>query len=249
MGIFDDAAKNYERRKQIAEYNYQARECISQGQKIYEDAYYSLKEACWKVANKVDEYQRYKMDVLGEINRTMRNIDSNHKQYNLSTFVNFDELDSCAVHQEEKLDVIDKVLATWVQPSITDFFHDNTMDYYEARANRNRARRYKEEMKMHRERLRNAKYAVQKIPDFISDEKRQIEELMRKFRKTAEMIDGEYSSEKVSALSQIAKMIAESMTTQFIDNNYQITEQYKGVSNQLTLTNNMLSGVAWLIGG
>ncbi len=249
MGFFDNARDNYERRQKIAEYNYKAREYISDGQRIYEDAYNSLCDAVYKVDKKVYKYQQYKQDTLNEINRSLRNLDSNHKEFKISTSVNFMELDSCAVHQMEKLDVVDKILATWVQPSVSDFFRDNTMDYYEARSNMNSARSYKDRMKIKREELRNAKYAVQRIPDFIYEEQKQIDELMQKFRKTVDSISKEYSSEKADALTTIANKIAQFTTTNFIDNNYEITDNYKDVSNQLKRINNSLSSAAWLIGG
>lgn len=249
MGLFDRAKDNYDRRRDIAEYNYRAREYISEGQKIYEDAYVSLCVACRKTDSKVYKYQRYKQDVLNEINRTLRSIDSSHNEYRLSSSVDFVALDSCAVTQGEKLDIIDKMLATWVQPSVTDFFRDNTSEYYQAKANMQSARTYKERMKTKREELRNAKYAVQQIPDFMYEEQKQIDELMNKFRKTAQTINQNNSSEKADALCQIAKSIADLMTTQFIDNNYQITEQYRAVSNRLSAVNNSLSSLSWLIGG
>lgn len=249
MGLFDRAKDNYDRRRDIAEYNYRAREYISEGQRIYEDAYVALCIACQKVDGKVSKYQRYKQQVLNEINRTLRSIDSSHKEYRLTSSVDFVALDSCAVHQEEKLDIIDKALATWVQPSVTDFFRDNTSEYYEAKANMNSARTYKDRMKSKRDELKNAKYAVQKIPEFIYDEQQQIEALMQKFRKTADSINQNNNSEKVEALCKIAKLVADSMTTNFIDNNYQITEQYRAVSNRFTAINNSLSSASWLIGG
>ena len=80
MGLFDRAKDNYDRRRDIAEYNYRAREYISEGQKIYEDAYVSLCTACQKTDSKVYKYQRYKQDVLNEINRTLKSIDSVRQQ-------------------------------------------------------------------------------------------------------------------------------------------------------------------------
>lgn len=252
MGLFDafDKAKdNYERRRAIDEYNYRAREYTSDGQRIYEEAYNKLCDACWKVDGKVYDYQRYKQNILFDINRALRSLDSSHKDYHITSSIDIPALDSCAVHQEEKLDVIDKMLATWTPPSVTDFFGDNTMDYYEAKANMNKARHYKDMMKMKREELRNAREAVLKIPDFIYDEKKQIDELMKKFNKTVQSINSEYSPEKAAALKQIAEMIAESMKTQFINNNYMVTDQYKAVSSRFRLINDSLSSYAWLIGG
>ncbi len=249
MGLFSDAKKNYDRRRDIAEYNYRAREYISDGQRIYQEAYGKLQDACWRTGKKVNEYQNYKRNVLNEINRTLKEIDSSHEDYKLSSQIDFVNLDTCAVKQEEKLGIIDEMLATWVQPSVTDFFSDSTMEYYEAKANMQSARSYKDRMKYKRDELRNVRDAVLDIPGFLDDEKRQIEELMEKFRKTAKNIEQSNVQERMDALCQIAKLIADSMTTQFINNNYQVTEQYKTISSRFTTINNSLASAAWLIGG
>ena len=121
--------------------------------------------------------------------------------------------------------------------------------HYEAKSEMNKAKSYRERMKMKRDELRDAKYAVQKIPDFICEEQKQIDELMWKFRKTADAINNSDTAEKVESLNKIAKLIADLLTTQFIENNYEITAQYMTVHKRISEINNSLSGCAWLIGG
>lgn len=250
MGLFSKAKENYDRRKDIAEYNYRAREYISEGQRVYENAYDNLRVACAKTAMKLDKYVNYKQNVLNEINRTLKKIDSSNSEIKLALKVDLLDLEACAVRQEEQLGVIDKALATWVAPSVTDLFRDvSTMDYYMAKSEMSKAKAYRDRMRVKRDELKNAKYAVQEIPNFIDDEKSQIEELMSKFRKTAESINQSNTTEKTESLSQIARLIADLLTTKFIDNNYEVTSQYMTLHNQISKINHSLADCAWLIGG
>ncbi len=256
MGFFNDifgsnnpisrAEDNYEKRQQIADWNYKAREYVSDGQRIYEDAYYDLVLECDKVKSKISDFVHYKQQVLKEINSTLKNINQSAIDIDISS-IDFANLDRCAVTQSEQLTCVDKALDTWVVPEITDWFRDVSYeDYYGAKANMNKAKMYKEQMKTKREQLRNAKYAVKSIPDFISDEKNQIEQLMDKFRKAAKGITTS-EKERADSLCTIAKLIADSLTTQFLDNNYQITQQYQEIHNRISSTNNSLADCAWLI--
>ncbi len=250
MVFFSRAKDNYDRRRDIAEYNYKAREYVSEGQRIYEEAYDKLREACYKTQDKISRYVRYKKDILREINRTLKKMDTANEEIHLSMDIDFKSLESCAVVQEERLDVVDKMLATWVSPSLKDFFVDvSVSDYYEARSAMRDAKVYRDRMKMERENLRNTRYAVEKIPDFMNEEERQIDTLMARFRKTAECIRQGQSDEKVQLLKEIASLVADLLTTQFLDNSYQITSQYMNVHHRIAEINRSSSGHAWLIGG
>ncbi|MDE6672871.1 MAG: hypothetical protein K2K16_11870 [Ruminococcus sp.] len=249
MGLFDKAKDNYEKRQKIAEWNYQAREYISEGQRVYEEAYGNLAYACSKVEYKMQDFVRWKQKVLNEINNTLKTIDSQHSDLKLSLKVDFINLETCAVTQNEQLDCVDRALATWVVPSISDLFHNvSSEEYYEAKQNMQQAKMFKYQMRAKRDELKQAKYAVQEIPNFISDEKNQIEQLMDKFRKTAENISQSNTEERIESLQQIAKLIADSLTTKFIDNQYQITEQYQDIHRHIAMTNESLAGALWLMG-
>lgn len=256
MGFFSDifgsnnpvsrAEDNYEKRQQIADWNYRAREYVSEGQRIYEEAYGNLVYECSKTGDKVRDFVSYKQRVLREINDTLKSINQSAIDVNILS-IDFASLDRCAVTQSEQLTCVDKALDTWVVPEITDWFRDVSYeDYYGAKSNMNRAKAYKEQMKTKREQLRNAKYAVKEIPGFLSDEKNQIEQLMDKFRKSANGITSS-EKERAESLCTIAKLIADSLTTQLLDNNYQITQQYQEIHNRISSTNNSLAGCAWLL--
>ena len=55
MGFLSNAKDNYEKRQQIAEWNYRAREYISEGQQLYEQAYGDLAYACSKTESKINK--------------------------------------------------------------------------------------------------------------------------------------------------------------------------------------------------
>lgn len=248
MSIFSDAKENYEQRKKIADYNYRAREYISDGQRIYQEAYNKLCDAFWKVEDKIHEHQRYKEKIAAEINSSLREIDASHKEYKISVKTEYLSLGSSSITQEEKLDFVDKALATWVTPSVSDLFNDNTMEYYEAKNNLSRAKWFKEDMRRKRDEMSVVRTAIQKIPEFMYEERKQIDELMQKFRKTNALIKngGSNTKEQVDALCQIAEIIAGSLTTQFLDNNYEITESYHTVHNKIVDLNSSMSNLLWL---
>ena len=97
MGLFSKAKDNYDKRKDIAEFNYRTREYISEGERIYEKAYEELRVACNKSADKADKYVRYKQDVLNEINKIMKSIDSEHKNMSLSLKINIPNIEASGV--------------------------------------------------------------------------------------------------------------------------------------------------------
>ena len=115
--------------------------------------------------------------------------------------------------------------------------------------NMNNAKHYRDMMRMKKEQLRDAKYAVNELPGFMSDEKGKIEALMRKFKKAAALVKTEQDTEQIEALKQISQLLADSLATEFIDNNYQVTNQYQQIHNRMSELNDSLDHVSWLIEG
>lgn len=72
---------------------------------------------------------------------------------------------------------------------------------------------------------------------------------MEKFRKTADLIHSEKDKEQIDALLQISQLLADSLVTEFIDNNYQVTSQYQTIHNRMAELNSSLDNVSWLIEG
>lgn len=257
MGFFEDlsskakkASDNYEKRQKIAEWNYKAKEYIQSGNEGYENAYVDLQIACSQVEGKIRDFVQYKQKVLSEINRELKKVDSEHKDLQLSTQISFPswEASGVTVQSWEKLTVFDKIIDTWVAPSVSDFFTDATSDYYEAKSNMNRAKTYRDIMRTKKQELKDARYAVKEIPYFMDDEKSKIDALMSKFRKALSMVNSSSDREQIDSIKKISELIADSLTTQFLNNNYQVTSQYKAIHDNMGALNNSLAQLDWLKG-
>lgn len=250
MGFFDKAKDNFEKRQKIAEYNYRAKEYIQSGNEGYENAYVDLQIACGQVEGKIRDFVQYKQKVLSEINHELKKVDSEHSDLQLSLQINFPswEASGVTVQSWEKLTAFDKIIDTWVAPSVSDFFTDATSDYYEAKSAMNRAKTYRDMMKAKKQELRNARSAVKEIPYFMNDEKSKIEALMEKFRKAVRLVKTKSDTQQIESLKQISQLIADSLTTQFLDNNYQVTSQYNTIHNRMGELNSSLDQLDWLRG-
>ena len=257
MGLFDSlsskakkASDNFEKRQKIAEWNYRAKEYILSANDGYEDAYADLQIACGDVQSKIREFVQYKQRVLTEINGELKKVDSAHQDLQLSTQIAFPDWEASGVmvQEWEKLTPFDKIIDTWVAPSVSDFFTDATMDYYEAENNLNRAKTYRDLIRTKKQELRDARYAVKEIPGFINDEKSRIEALMGKFRKAVSMVHSSEDTEQIESLKRISELIAASLTTQFLDHNYQVTSQYMAIHDRMNALNGSLAQLDWLKG-
>ena len=260
MGLFDffddvsSAAKkandNYEKRQKIAEWNYKAKEYIQSGNEGYENAYVDLQIACGEVEGKIRDFVQYKQRVLSEINSELKKVDAEHQDLQLSLQIAFPswEASGVTVQSWEKLTEFDKIIDTWVAPSVSDFFTDATSDYYEAKSNMNRAKTYRDIMKTKKQELKDARYAVREIPGFMNDEKSKIEALMSKFKKALSMVKSSSDTEQIDSLKKISELIAESLTTQFLDNNYHVTSQYRTIHDRMGDLNGSLAQLDWLKG-
>lgn len=251
MGLFSKAKDNYDKRRDIAEFNYKAKEYIQEGQLAYEDAYADLVVACDEVRGKISDFVSYKQKMLNEINKALSQLDSEYKDLHLSSSIDFPswERSGISVQPWEKLTSFDKIIDTWTAPSVRDFVSDvSVSEYYEAKSAMNQARTYKDMMKAKKQELRNARSAVKEIPYFIRDEKSKIEALMDKFRKTVEAVQKSLDSDKVESLKEISELIANSLTTQFLDSNYNVTSQYQAIHDKMGGLNQSLGELDWLVG-
>ncbi|MDY4079112.1 MAG: hypothetical protein SOY42_10085 [Clostridium sp.] len=256
MGIFSDAKDNYEKRQKAAEYRYDARKYINEGKEIYETAYNKLVSMSYDVQSEISNYVRFKKQKLNEMNDILKNLNCDEKNINSSALeIEFNHLEPSSVHAhtfvtgESFFDELGAIFSTIPAPSISDFFTDSTMDYYEAKSEREEAKFYKEAMKSERESLNNTREAMRSIKSYIYSEKKEIEKLVNILKKAA--TDECNEKDKLEAIYEITNLLAETLTTQFINNNYAITEQYNNVHSQIESINNnlysapVLSDVNW----
>lgn len=248
MGIFSDAKDNYEKRQKAAEYRYDARKYINEGKEIYETAYNKLVSMSYDVQSEISNYVRFKKQKLNEMNDILKNLNCDEKNINSSALeIEFNHLEPSSVHAhtfvtgESFFDELGAIFSTIPTPSISDFFTDSTMDYYEAKSEREEAKFYKEAMKSERESLNNTREAMRSIKSYIYSEKKEIEKLIDILKKIT--INECNDKDQLEAIYKITNLLAETLTTQFINNNYAITEQYNNVHAQIESINDNLYSV------
>ena len=248
MGIFSDAKDNYEKRQKAAEYRYDARKYINEGKEIYETAYNKLVSMSYDVQSEISNYVRFKKQKLNEMNDILKNLNCDEKNINSSALeIKFNHLEPSSVHAhtfvtgESFFDELGAIFSTIPAPSISDFFTDSTMDYYEAKSEREEAKFYKEAMKSERESLNNTREAMRSIKSYIYSEKKEIEKLIDILKKIT--INECNDKDQLEAIYKITNLLAETLTTQFINNNYAITEQYNNVHAQIESINDNLYSV------
>lgn len=248
MGIFSDAKDNYEKRQKAAEYRYDARKYINEGKEIYETAYNKLVSMSYDLQSEISNYVRFKKQKLNEMNDILKNLNCDEKNINSSALeIKFNHLEPSSVHAhtfvtgESFFDELGAIFSTIPTPSISDFFSDSTMDYYEAKSEREEAKFYKEAMKSERESLNNTREAMRSIKSYIYSEKKEIEKLIDILKKVT--INECNDKDQLEAIYEITNLLAETLTTQFINNNYAITEQYNNVHAQIESINDNLYSV------
>lgn len=248
MGIFSDAKDNYEKRQKAAEYRYDARKYINEGKEIYETAYNKLVSMSYDVQSEISNYVRFKKQKLNEMNDILKNLNCDEKNINSSALeIKFNHLEPSSVHAhtfvtgESFFDELGAIFSTIPTPSISDFFSDSTMDYYEAKSEMEEAKFYKEAMKSERESLNNTREAMKNISCYIYSEKKEIEKLIDILKKVT--INECNDKDQLEAIYEITNLLAETLTTQFINNNYAITEQYNNVHAQIESINDNLYSV------
>lgn len=248
MGIFSDAKDNYEKRQKAAEYRYDARKYINEGKEIYETAYNKLVSMSYDVQSEISNYVRFKKQKLNEMNDILKNLNCDEKNINSSALeIKFNHLEPSSVHAhtfvtgESFFDELGAIFSTIPTPSISDFFSDSTMDYYEAKSEMEEAKFYKEAMKSERESLNNTREAMRSIKSYIYSEKKEIEKLIDILKKVT--INECNDKDQLEAIYEITNLLAETLTTQFINNNYAITEQYNNVHAQIESINDNLYSV------
>lgn len=253
MGLFSKTKDNYEKRRMAAEYHYDAMKYINEGKEIYNRAYSKLREKAGIVRYKVSEYESFKKGTLEEVKRLFSEINMKENIMNVeNTKITLkypepsDIVPSTFVTGENPFTELKAIFQTVPVPSISDLISDSSDAYYTAKMEKNDAKLYKEQMKMERELLNNARIRMGAIEDYIQVEKDEIKALIEQLRKVISEIkmrgtESVISKEEVEALEKISILIADTLTTQFINNDYSITNQYETVHNQIKEINHSLA--------
>ncbi len=249
MGLFDGISKakeNMENRRRIAEYTYDAQKYVNEGKEIYQNAYGRMQEKVFNLKREVDKYVSYKKTVLQEMNSLLASSGIDKKNINQSDLaIEVKYPDASAVHPSDFLggsaiNELKLIFDSISPPRISDFFDDTTVALYEARAMKDEAKMYKQQMKYEKERLNTIIEATYTLKDYISDEKRQMENMMAALREAVKATEN--TTEKRTALIAISNIIADTLTTNFMTKDFVVTNEYDKLHKQIAdINENALS--------
>jgi len=244
MGLFDSFSKakeNVENRRRIAEYTYDAQQYINEGKEIYQNAYIKMQDKVYKLQTEVDKFVDYKKSVLREMNSLLESSGINKKNVNsadLTIKIKYPDISSVRPAEflgGSALTEIKMIFDMISPPRISDFFDDTTGALYEARAMKDEAKLYKQQMRNERERLNTVIAATSTIKDYIQDEKRQMENMMATLRTAVKATDN--TSDKRNALIAISNIIADTLTTNFMTKDFVVTKEYDKLHKQIASIN------------
>ena len=178
IGILGNAEKKRETRELISE----AKRYINEGEEIYEKAYDKVTSYAAKTEDKLKQHAEYKQKLARELGSNVGNT--------LKRFSKFD-IDSKVIKAPTvsiksggvDINIFNSVMSNFVPRtdtlSIFDLFTSDN-DYYEAKRQRDEAKRYKEKMKLEKKRLYGYKKQMEEIQRFIIAERSELDSLMEK---------------------------------------------------------------------
>lgn len=237
MGLFDlfsDVKDNMDKSRQAREYLQRAKELVQEADDIYDRAYSRVSSYASETEYKLSKHNDYKNKIAKELGSTV--------ETSLKSFSNFN-IDSKIISVPDiKTDVSGINFGSMVSccmphidtPSIFDMFISDD-DYYEAKRQRDEAKRYKEEMKLERDKLNNYKEKMSEIQLFIDSERTELDSLMGKITKmTSElnvaMQKNSFTKQEANYLKgthKIAEYVANLLSTEFLGDSFSISQRYK----------------------
>lgn len=259
MGFFDfgrEIKEKADRSRQAREYLSMAKDYIRQGDEIYEKAYNKVSSYASETEYELRKHSDYKKNIAKELGSNVGNTLKSFSNFNIDSKV----FSAPAIQniQSSSMDLGSsfKSAVSSCMPntdmhsqfgSILDMFISDD-DYYEAKHQKDEAKRYKEHMKMERDKLNNYKEQMSEIRSFISAEKNELDSLMGKVRKmTSELQAGmqksNFSQEEADYLKgmhKITECIVTLLSTQFINDSLSITQKYQQVFSGVKTINQNL---------
>ncbi|MDF2892046.1 MAG: hypothetical protein K0R80_2413 [Clostridia bacterium] len=237
--IFDDMKEKSDKRRRAEEYRRRAREYVKDGERIYNEAYSQVTSYSYETSCKIENHYNYKQRIIKEISSDVspvlsrfNSFDIDHKVFDAPS-VNDSLLSSLS--GKDLFSGVSSFASTLSIPSILDLFSDPEEEYWEARRQKDEAKRFYEDVKYEREKLRNIKEKMRIIRSYIDDEKQLLDSLVSKVNNiTSQLRLGmtktsftQSEADYLKGVHRIAQNMSELLTTRFLDNNFTITSQYQ----------------------
>lgn len=253
MGFFDfweDVKDNHEKSKEARECIQRAKELVKEGDRIYEAAYDKVQSYASETEYRLKRHMSYKQDIAkelgGNIGSTLKAFADFHIDEKIISAPSIQERNSTVKNFRDSL--ASCVVSTpFDMPSVLDAFISDD-DYYEAKHQKDEAKRYKERMKMERESLYEYKDKMAEIRIFIDEEKSELDSLMEKIRKlTGDLNTGMKKStfsskeaEYLKGIHKIAECIVTLLSTEFLTDGFSINQRYQNAFSAIKNINQNL---------
>lgn len=256
MGIFDflvEMEEKNEKRKQAEEYRKRAREYVRDGEALYNKAYSEVSSYAYDTSRKIEQHYNYKQKVIREISSDISPVLSGFEKFNIDSKI----FDSPDISGTRSTILSGSALLgnsfTSVMPrvnllSLLDLFSDVGEEYYEARRQRDEAKRFYEDMKYEREKLRNAKENLKNIRNVIIDERELLDGMLLRLKQITIQLNSEMNKQSFShaeamylkGIHKIASSVNSLISTKFLNDNFTITSQYEKSLDKIKSINNSL---------
>ena len=272
MGLADFLYKNFnpeerrwreERRREAREIRQEAKEILSDAKDLYDD-YKDLKGDTQRAANQLNDlirsYNNYKSDVLKELNSDISVSIENFRRFNINSRI-------AAPPNLNSAPTIPTVNVSSIMTNLPggslnlisialSAFSDPDKDYEEADRQRDAARDYYykvqdalTDMKILYESLNNSRR-------YIDDEKSNLVQLMDKFRKIVNQLNGamnrnsftEQEARHLTGIAKIAEMIKNSLEQRIVGSSGKIESNYKIYGGKIREINGLIPAAPTISG-
>jgi hypothetical protein len=238
--LFDDMKEKSSKRRQAEEYRRSAKKYVQDGERIYNNAYSEVSSYSYETSYKIEQHYSYKQRIVKEISGDVSPVLSRFNSFNIDRRVlEAPSIDTLSLSSISGKDLLGGFSASFAPsfpiPSIFDLFSDPEEEYWEARRQKDEAKRFYENMKYERDRLRNVKEKLRNIRYYMDDEKKLLDSLNMKLRNiTTQLNTGmnktsftKDEADYLKGIHKIAMQISDLLTIKFLNENFTITDQYQ----------------------
>ena len=215
-----------------------AKELVEEGDEIYSKAYEKVSSYASETEYRIIQHDKFKKELLQKLGRTTKATMISFKNFNIDSKIDRPDISSSASGFQGDLqsfsNITSSIIANPFPMDAVSFLFDE-VDLYEAKRTRDEARRYKDRMRGERDKLYAYKDKMSEIRTFIDQEKETLNKLAAKLERGIDELNKgmtkssftEDEAIRLKGINKIIEMLYNTLSTNFIDNNCMITNEYK----------------------
>lgn len=252
--LFDDAKESMEKKSKARGFLRDAKRYTEEGKNIYDNAYLKVFDYSMETNSRIKKHINYKKDIARELNKNIEvtineasNLEYKSSDYTLSS------TSGAGIEISNSSNIFSSAIQSCMPtggadvPSILDMFISDE-EYYDAMRQRDEAKHFKEMMKIEKQNLYVYKDRMSVIRDYIYEEKSQLDQLMDKLKTITTSIENHLRKEKISncevdyvkGINLIAVQIVEMLKSDFLAENFAISNEYISNLEKIKVINNTL---------